>query len=582
MAAEAGAMQTIPAHDLLDKLRGMWVGQLIGNTAGRVTEGIYDGAEANPDPCVPWVIKPVWDGDDDTDIEYLALHILETCGFDCDGYEVAEQWLAHMTTAGIYLANRQAWYLMLDGYTPPETGSRSWNEHWYSIDAQIGTEVLGAISPGMPQAAAELADRFGRITNGGFAVHAAQFYAVLYAEAFFEPNMPELVSAGLAAIPQSSRTAAVVRDVLDWYRQDADDGLLDWRATRGRLYEEYQGPDSSGRYYGWWESTINVGATVLALLYGGGDFERTVQIAVLAGWDCDCNPATAGGLLGIIHGFSGLPSLLTDPAVCGNVYTNVSRPGLPDPMASLPQHEAITTITLRMLLLADENILRNGGHYASNPMTWAYVIPDPSPGVIEPENADPIGPTGLVGQALAAGIEVTPAASIERYDAKYDRHNLDAIVDGVTDNAYNGRRPYWTYTPDLAERPELDWYELTFSQPVQFEKVTFHEGDVVWSKINTYYRDDEPLGGFFHDLTVQVLQDGQYIEPANLRMSPALDPLQMYQTVTFTFAPTIGRAVRIIGTPGGSRRFTTILELEVDGRLIETPPPAGDIDTVGL
>jgi len=108
--------------------------------------------------------------------------------------------------------------------------------------------------------------------------------------------------------------------------------------------------------------------------------------------------------------------------------------------------------------------------------------------------------------------------------------------------------------------------------------VTFYEGDIVWNKMNVYYADDEPLGGFFEDLTVQVLQNGQYIEPNDVQMSAALDRLQMYQIITFTFAPTIGDAVRIIGTAGGSKRFTTILELEAQGQLaadtLTEPVPA--------
>ncbi len=52
---------------------------------------------------------------------------------------------------------------------------------------------------------------------------------------------------------------------------------------------------------------------------------------------CDCNPATAGGLLCIIHGLTGLPRSLTDPNICGDSYLNVARPGLPDPRAPLPQ-----------------------------------------------------------------------------------------------------------------------------------------------------------------------------------------------------------------------------------------------------
>jgi hypothetical protein len=161
---------------------------------------------------------------------------------------------------------------------------------------------------------------------------------------------------------------------------------------------------------------------------------------------------------------------------------------------------------------------------------------------------------------------------VPRYNPSYDRHDLDSIIDGITDNSGNGHRPYHTYVPNLADRPDEDWYELTFCEPVRFEKVVFHEGDVVWGRINTYYREDEPLGGFFQDLTVQVLQDGEYVEPADLEASPALDRFQMYQAITFRFAPTVGAAIRIIGTPGGSRRFTTILELEVDGELLSPMP----------
>ena len=565
----ARAERTITAFELFDSMRGMWLGQLIGNAAGRDTEGLYSSSSPNPADAIAWQIKLVWDADDDTDVEYIALHTLFDCGFNCNWSQITGRWLEHMTDAGIYVANKQAWHLMLDGLLPPETGSRQHNEHWYAIDSQICTEVFGAISPGLPQAAIDLAGRFGRITNDGLAVHAAQFYAAMYAQAFFEPNVVDLVCRGLAAIPTSSRTAAVVRDVLEWYRQDAADGTLDWRAARQKLYEKYQGADSFGRYYNWVESTINAGATVLALLYGGGDFRQTVQIAVLAGWDCDCNPATAGGLLGIIHGFSGLPSDLTDPASCGNTYLNVSRPGLPDPTAGLPQSDMITRIAIYMLVLAQENILRNGGSCASNGLNVVYSIPESDGIVAEPENPDPNGPSGLVAKALAVGATVTPSASVPRYDLSRDRNNLCSIMDGVTDNSHNGRRPYSTYVPNASGLSDADWYELSFSRPVRFDAVTFHEGDIVWSKINTYARDDEPLGGFFEDLTVQVRRNGQYAEPPDLEMSPALDRFQMYQNITFRFTPTVGDAVRVIGTPGGSKRFTTIMELAVEGDLCE-------------
>ena len=561
---QARAGKTILTDDLTDKMRGMWLGQLIGNAAGRETEGLYQSSP-NPDPRVPWVIKQIWDADDDTDIEYIAIHIFETNGFDCNSQEIADQWRTHITTSGIYIANRQAWYLMGDGYLSPLTGSQAYNEHWYSIDSQITTEIIGAISPGLVQSAIDIAGKFAHITNTGFPVHAAQVYAAIYANAFFEPNVVTLVSDALSTVPTTSRTYQVITDVLNWYLEDANDGILDWRITRSKLYNKYQGPNSYGRYCYWIESTINTGATVLAILYGQGDFKNTVQIGVLAGWDCDCNPATAGGLVGIINGFSNLPPDLTNPNICGDVYENVYRPYLPDSNQYCPQYDTITNIASRLAGLAEQNILDNGGYITGSGLTKTYHIPDNNTITPAPEKPDPNGPAGLVAEALATGIAVTPTAAVQRYNTNKDRENLYSIINGINDNSYNGHKAYYSYLSDPNARPDRDWYQLNFSQPVKFNEITFCEGDIVWQQINTYYRDDDARGGFFNDLTVEILRDGKYIKPANLQITPALDSFKMYQTITFNFAPTVGQAIHIIGAPGGTEGFTTILELEARG-----------------
>ena len=45
---------------------------------------------------------------------------------------------------------------------------------------------------------------------------------------------------------------------------------------------------------------------ILALLYGGNDFQKALMIANTAGWDTDCNSGNVGCLLGIKNGLAGI------------------------------------------------------------------------------------------------------------------------------------------------------------------------------------------------------------------------------------------------------------------------------------
>jgi hypothetical protein len=52
---------------------------------------------------------------------------------------------------------------------------------------------------------------------------------------------------------------------------------------------------------------MNSAWVALGLLYGDGDFGRTIDISARAGDDSDCNPATAGGILGTVLGYGNIP-----------------------------------------------------------------------------------------------------------------------------------------------------------------------------------------------------------------------------------------------------------------------------------
>ena len=46
----------------------------------------------------------------------------------------------------------------------------------------------------------------------------------------------------------------------------------------------------------------------MGLLYGGGDFTKSLEIATRCGQDADCNPSTVGGILGALLGYDKIPA----------------------------------------------------------------------------------------------------------------------------------------------------------------------------------------------------------------------------------------------------------------------------------
>ena len=80
-AGGVAAGRDLSADAYNDKLRGMWLGEILGNYAGRPSEGKFTTAypDGNPAEAIDWgsfIHTGTWDGDDDTGLEYLAQSVL--------------------------------------------------------------------------------------------------------------------------------------------------------------------------------------------------------------------------------------------------------------------------------------------------------------------------------------------------------------------------------------------------------------------------------------------------------------------------------------------------------------------------
>ncbi len=232
---------------------------------------------------------------------------------------------------------------MDQGWLPPETEQSPQNPYAdWAVAAQIETENFGVLAPGMPTPARDRASYFARVTNEGVVVEAASFYAELFARAFFEPDPRRLIKQTLASTPAGNSRAKIARNVLDWQIAAPDD----WRTVCQQIVLRYANDPS------WNGSRVNFGLTLMALLYGEGRYRETVTIATLAGWDNDINATTAGGLVGVMHGYSGLPLELRSHA--SDIYFN-------EDMTNLPKYDSLSNMAARTQALDEQVILEAGG-----------------------------------------------------------------------------------------------------------------------------------------------------------------------------------------------------------------------------
>ena len=298
----------LPKQQYVDKCKGAWAGQMIGVCYGAPYEFKYM-ARTMEDPIEPWRPERIEGaiGQDDCYVEMTWLAALEKHGLDIT-FEQAGRAFAD-TKYGLAHANKFGRENVRKGIMPPLSGDPKYNRHADDIDFQIEADLLGIICPGMPQESNRLCDVFGHVMNYGDGVYGGMFVAGMYAAAYFESeDVGHVVRAGLACIPRESLYHKCIADVIRWHAEHPDD----WRATWRKIEEKWQ--DDIDCWPGHpfnIDARLNGAYIAVGLLYGDGDFMKTLEIATRCGQDNDCNPSNAAGVLGCMKGFAALGEDLT-------------------------------------------------------------------------------------------------------------------------------------------------------------------------------------------------------------------------------------------------------------------------------
>jgi len=256
--------------------------------------------------------------DDDIDYTIIGLRVLERYGKEFTSIDIGMTWLEYLPLFLTYTAERVAYKNLINGINPPETAFY-YNPYREWIGAQIRSDIWGYVNPDNLEKATEFAYRDAIISHQKNGIYGELFVSAAIAASFGTSDISTIIKLALSRVPVKSRLYETIKNVMKWSKNNSD-----WRDTFQCIREKYSD-------YNWFHVIPNAAIVVMALIYGEGDFSKSITIAVMAGLDTDCNGATVGSILGIITGASRLPSKWINPmndqvssALIGMTELNVS------------------------------------------------------------------------------------------------------------------------------------------------------------------------------------------------------------------------------------------------------------------
>ena len=344
---EEQAFIKISKENYQDQLEGFWLGQLIANWTGLITEndkignigeiktgdfytrenwGKTDQRSIWEDDSIDksnikidYVLKSedeIWGSDDDTDIEYMYQYLQNFYENNIlTPSQIRDGWLKHIYIEEenyLWVSNQRAFDLMLEGFEPPETSNPEKNEFYDMIDAQLTTEIFGLFSPTKPEFAIEMSRLPIQTTARDEAQEIAEFYVRMYSNASNTKNLKSIKEKmfWLAKESRSKLNNNLYPSKMYDYIKGLYDSGIKWEQARDSIYYRYQVNQkdeyniTSKNLYcnGCYAAGINFASSLVSLFYGQGNLKETIKIGTLAGWDSDNPTSTWGGLIGFIIG----------------------------------------------------------------------------------------------------------------------------------------------------------------------------------------------------------------------------------------------------------------------------------------
>lgn len=298
-----------------------WLGKIIGIRMGSPIEGWTHEKIMETYGEIDYYKNEYNDYAADDDSNGPAFFIRSLADFSADkklitAEQMGDTWLNYVSShrgffwwGGYGISTEHTAYENLkSGITAPRSGSILQNGA--SVAEQIGGQIFvdswGFVFPANPNLAADYAQKMVSVSHDGEGIVGGRFIAACVSAAYCASILSEILQIGLSAIPQTSQYAYVVNRVISFYENDTE---KNWKRCLSYIQQTF-GYD---KYPGNCHIIPNAAIIILSLVYGEGDFGKSMLICNTSGWDTDCNAGNVGSILGVFIGIERIEQKWIDP-----------------------------------------------------------------------------------------------------------------------------------------------------------------------------------------------------------------------------------------------------------------------------
>jgi hypothetical protein len=347
--------------DYQDKVQAVWVSQMLGAMMGWPFEHKVASVSWVDSFPKKYSYAPV---DDDWYYEMVAIRAFEKYGINMTVKQLGQQWMEN--SAGTWGSSEQARLLMLKGVVPPFTGEPRYNKLWFTIGSQFSSDVYGAIAPGMPNVAAKIAREYGHINGYAEGADGGVFVAGMISIAFTENNVRKIVGDASKLIDPRSPYRQCLNMVLS---------MFDKGKNSDQIYNEIE--DKWHFIYPATNNAVaNGGIVATSLLFGQGDFLKTVNLAYSAAdfTDADCNAANAAAVIGAMKGMKCLPEKLVN-----SLGDKIEGDKMGKVTLTPPVNESISSLAKRTADIGVRILSEHGAEILNGQLTIKVQRPEQQP-----------------------------------------------------------------------------------------------------------------------------------------------------------------------------------------------------------